>query len=115
MSKSIAKDYTDKFRVSTVQTDAGGAPPTSAPFSPFSSADYNDETPWPFETMVFPLQSSRGVYHEAYLTEESAIEGHKRIMEMCKNNALPLGKGIDYSGNPSLTPEEFKNGELQGK
>ena len=71
--------------VSTVQTYAGGAPDQRPILSPFSTADYADETPWPFETMVFKQGGgSRGLYHRPYATESEARIGHSEIVKLCR-------------------------------
>lgn len=52
------------FVVSTIRTFSGGAPESKPLGSPFSTADYADETPWPFEVMVFEASRGTGTYQE---------------------------------------------------
>lgn len=103
-----------KWEVSTIRTDAGGAPPRQPLGSPFSTADYTDETPWPFETIVFK-GGSRGYYHRAYNTKAAALEGHREITTAIEAGTLDIGAGVrGVFGVPSLTPEDWANGLMQG-
>lgn len=97
-----------ELEVSTIQTFAGGAPVTQPLGSPFSTADYADQTPWPFETMVFRPTGSTGLYHRAYATEVEAKKGHEETVELCRTGTLPVGHGVDGEfGNPTLTAAEW--------
>lgn len=112
MSEQIASDRVKnsegEWHVSTIRTDAGGAPSTQRLGEPFSSADYIDETPWAFETMVFAPTGSKDNCHEPYATLKEAKAGHKRFMKAVKNETLEKGKGIKLPwGNPSMTPDEW--------
>jgi hypothetical protein len=96
------------FEVSTIRTDAGGAMASSCFGAPFSTADYVNETPWPFETMVFHPNSSRGLYHEPHRTKQQAEEGHRYAVSLIKSGTLTLGAGVrgDF-GVPAMTPQEW--------
>ena len=98
------------FEVSTVQTFAGGAADSRPTLSPFSLSDYADENPWPFETMVFRLGSSRGLYHEPHASEMQARDGHTYAVSLIKAGTLIEGTGVrgDF-GVPSITPDEWKD------
>lgn len=99
---------TGKFEVSTVWTYAGGAPEERPFASPFSTADYAEETPWPFETMVFQKGSSKGLYHRAYASENEARSGHAEVVALCQAGTLPIGDGVTGEfGHPSLTAAEW--------
>lgn len=106
-----------RWGVSTIRTDAGGAdvvPVNMLALRPFSSSDYADETPWPFETMVFK-GGSFGHYHRAYKTQKDALAGHDEIVAAIKAGTLDVGMGIRGPfGVPSLTPEEWRKGITQG-
>lgn len=103
-----------KWQVSTIRTDAGGAPVRKSLGSPFSSADFVDETPWPFETMVFK-GGAFGHHHRAYKSREDALVGHDEIVAAIKVGTLDIGMGIRGPfGAPSLTPEEWRKGITQG-
>lgn len=100
MAKQLAKDVVRSrggkcFCVSTVQTVSRGG---------------QDETPWPFETMVFPEPGGRGLYHEAYDSKDQALTGHERIVELVRGGGeLPASTVRGEFGVPSLTPEEWRN------
>src|SRR6266478_2377207 len=95
-----------EFNVSTIRLAAGGAPDEPS-LSPFKLSDYQDENPWPFETLVFG-PSSKGLYHQAYVTLEEAKLGHVEVMELCRSGTLEIGKGVSGPfGTPSLTPEQW--------
>jgi hypothetical protein len=103
------------FVVSTIKTFAGGAPVSQPLGAPFSSADYADETPWPFETMVFIAVPSGGLshyatgqFHRAYRNLRDAKRGHSEVVDMVMIGALPVGQGVrgDF-GVPSMTPQEW--------
>jgi hypothetical protein len=99
-----------KFEVSTVQTFAGGAPEIGLWGTPFTTADYADDTPWPYETMVFRPGSSRGWYHEPHASEQQAKDGHAWVISHIKAGTLPLGSGVQGDfGNPSMTPDEWRD------
>lgn len=105
------------FDVSTIRTLSGGAPdrPLMPGLGLLFDSTYADETPWPYETVVFQ-SGIKGHYHEAYKSESAARKGHRRIVAQIKDGTLPVGKGVDtIYGNPTLTPEEFEAGALQGK
>jgi hypothetical protein len=113
MERQIAKTDVEnsqgKWKVSTIRTDAGGADTYKSLGAPFSSADYTEETPWPFETMVFKDTGVSGYYHEPYATLGEAEQGHQRIVEALRNNTLEIGKGVrDPFGVPSLTADEWR-------
>jgi hypothetical protein len=107
-----------KWRISTIRTDAGGAdeiPVNMLQLRPFSSRDYLNETPWPFETVVFSDKGGFGRYHEAYRALKDAEAGHVRIVEQIKRGDLAIGAGIkNHTGSPSLTPAEWEEGKTQG-
>jgi hypothetical protein len=97
-----------EFHVSTVRLAAGGAPDEPS-WSPFALSDYKDENPWPFETLVFGSTGHKGLYHQAYVTEEEAKLGHAEVVELCRNGKLELGKGVHGPfGTPTLTVEQWK-------
>jgi hypothetical protein len=97
--------------ISTIQTCAGGGAPSAVLGSPFTSADFASETPWPYETAVF-LQdgSSRGLYHEAHGTETSALSRHEEIASAVCHRQIDLEDHPSVCGSfgvPSLTPEQW--------
>jgi hypothetical protein len=92
IEKDMVSGLLGLFRVSTTQTISGGAPPTPGMF--FSDADFVDETPWPYETMVFADKSSAGLYHAAYGTEEEARRGHLLMIETIRTGA-EFGGGVE--------------------
>ena len=95
------------FRISTIQTFAGGGADYS--FGPFADSDYAPDSPWPYETMVFPEKSSTGLYHEPYASESEARKGHQRIANMVREGVEFPGKTVSGPfGNPSLTPEQWE-------
>lgn len=103
-----------KFTVSTIRTVAGGGDNES--YSPFGisffavkPSDFENYMAWPFETMVFPIDSRRGLYHAPYATEEEARRGHALMVGTIKSGA-EFGGGVteDSRGTPTLTPEEWK-------
>jgi hypothetical protein len=75
---------------------------------PFTDADFESYTTWPFETMVFPKGSRRGLYHAPYATRQEAVAGHQLMVETIKKN-LEFGGGVNESGNPLITPEEWRS------
>jgi hypothetical protein len=96
-----------KFRVSTIKTIAGGAPRSYAGPSPFTEADFLNETPWSFETMIFRDGSGRGLYHAPYATKEEAIAGHALMVKTIEVGA-EFGGGVEGPfGTPSTTPEQW--------
>ena len=93
-----------EYRVSTVRTFAGGAPLVRNFM--FSNADYAEETPWPFETMVF--RGSKGVHHTPHATIADAIMYHEKIVKAIENNMLKIGFRVkEPNGNPTTTREEW--------
>lgn len=108
MSQQIAFSRAGNFEVSTIQTMAGGAPENARGISPFSESDYIDETPWPYETMVFRGGSSTGLHHRAYASIEDARRGHAVIVAALDNGTLEMPFGVHGpSGVPSLTAAEW--------
>lgn len=112
MATQIAKDDVTgplgRFRVSTIRTLAGGGEVNVSAFSPFDDTSYADETPWPFETMIFSGNSSVGLYHAPYETEEESLAGHKLMVETIKKGA-EFGGGVQGpQGIPSMTPTEWR-------
>lgn len=111
-----------RWNVSTIRTDVGGADEyrpsamgvSGMVTSPLSSRDYIDDTPWPFETMVFK-GGAFGHYHRAYKSLRDAIAGHNEIVAAIEQGTLEVGAGIRGPfGAPSLTPEDWRNGITQG-
>lgn len=97
----------DPFEVSTVRTLAGGAP-VRREFI-FSSEDYQDLNIWPFETMVFPIHSSKGLYHEPHETLVEAKERHLAIRKMIELGLEFPGLTVDSEfGNPTMTKEQWQ-------
>jgi hypothetical protein len=107
------------FVVSTIQTYAGGADNDRPLGSPFSTADYADETPWSYETMVFkahPEYGQRGgthfatgQFHRAYASRRAARRGHERITRLCESGILPVGDGVRGPfGVPTLTATDWR-------
>lgn len=95
------------FDVSTIRTHAGGGNDYRPPHSPFSDSDYVDETPWPFEVMVFRQGSSTGLYHAAFATDKEALDGHRLMVETIRIGT-EFGGGVRGPfGVPSITPEEW--------
>lgn len=104
---TIKRSEVGKWSVSTVQTYAGGARDEPIGMVPFTPADYADETPWPYETMVF-RGGTTGQYHEPHASEAEALERHEAIVELLRDGKLEIGKGVkEPFGNPSTTPEEW--------
>jgi hypothetical protein len=91
------------FDVSTVSIDAMGM----SKLSPFTMADYADETPWPFETMIFKCGSSTGIYHKPHATKEEAIADHEKVVQRLKDGEQVSGGVRGVWGTPSTTPEEW--------
>lgn len=113
MSEQIARDLIKnvdgEWSVSTIRTDAGGAPANRSLGDPFSSADFKDETPWPFETMVFK-GGATGYYHEPHSSKKVALERHDIICRELAAGVLEIGKGVTGDwGVPSTTPEEWRS------
>jgi hypothetical protein len=109
MSERLLNDKVNGYEVSTVRTDAGGAPRSYAMFGFFSSADYEDINAWPFETMVFKVGTRRGLYHEPYASEESAREGHARVLASVAEGTLEFGTTVTGDqGTPLITPDEWR-------
>jgi hypothetical protein len=111
MANQLLLDKSEKFTVSTVRTLAGDGGDSKPLGSPFAESDY--DTPWPFETLIFPSAGGGGVYHEAYASEKEAREGHARVFGMVKRNEGEYawkGKGVDGTvfGNPSLTGDQWR-------
>lgn len=115
MSEQLLKDTVTgpqgTFEVSTIRTDAGGAEPTAAFGMPFfSSADFVDVTPWPFETMVFMPGSRKGLYHEPHATLKQAKDGHAYALSQIQAGLLTIGAGVQGPfGNPSITADEWND------
>jgi hypothetical protein len=112
MATQLAKDTVTgplgTFRVSTIQTDAGGGEEYSSPFAPFSSSDYVSETPWPFETMIFRDGSSTGLYHAPYATKAEAVRGHAKMVDTIKQG-IEFGGGVEgVFGTPSMTAVQWE-------
>lgn len=105
----IKKTVVGTWRVSTIQTFAGGARDERMFGCPFSLVDYADDTPWPYETMVFHVErGSIGHYHEPHESEAIALARHEAIVSLLSEGKLEIGKGvIGEFGNPSTTPEEW--------
>lgn len=100
------------FDISTVRTYSGGGGNNRSPFSPFGEADYADETPWPYEVMVFRSGSSRGLYHAPFGSKAEALNGHKLMVETIKLGT-EFGGGVKGEfGVPSTTPEEWRLKQL---
>jgi hypothetical protein len=103
----VSNPQGERFRISTIRTFAGGGGDNHG-IGPFKESDYANETPWPFETVVFKEGSSRGLYHAAYSTKEQAESGHQQMIETIKKG-LEFGGGVKgFWGIPSLTPEEWR-------
>ncbi|MBZ5532587.1 MAG: hypothetical protein LAO20_14235 [Acidobacteriia bacterium] len=95
------------FRISTVKTLAGGGANDTR--GPFSDADYVDETPWPFEVMVFREVSITGLYHAPLASESEAIEHHALMVETIRKG-LEFGGGVQGQfGTPSVTAQEWRD------
>lgn len=122
MSKQIAIERVEgpqgAFVVSTIQTLAGGGTPSpKSRFAPFSEEDFIDETPWPYETMVFKAAHTTGTvhfatgqYHEPHATETQARDGHAFAVSHIKAGTLQIGAGVrDPFGVPSMTADEWRD------
>jgi hypothetical protein len=112
MATQLARDIVTgplgTFRVSTIQTDAGGGKKFRPSFAPFSSSDYVSETPWPFETMIFRSDSSTGLYHAPYSTKAEAKRGHAQMVEAIKQG-IEFGGGVEgVFGTPSMTAAQWE-------
>lgn len=110
MSEQIAYTHVGKFQVSTVRTVAGGAEETPAnmlQLRPCSDRDYADETPWPYETMVFK-GGATGLYHAAYATRAEARRGHAEVVARLKRGEEVVGGVQGQWGVPSLTAAEWR-------
>lgn len=112
MGQKIAYDEVEnpegRFDISTIRTFAGGADDYQLSGCPFSDADYADRTPWPFETVVFRRQSSKGLYHQAYATKEEARAGHGWIVATVRAGLELPGVTVEGPfGNPTLTVAEW--------
>lgn len=109
MSETLLFNTIGEYEVSTIRTDAGGAAPSYALLGIFCSSDYEDLTTWPFETMVFPSGSRKGLYHEPYSDEESARAGHARIVKAVDEGTLEFGSTVEGpNGTPRITPDEWR-------
>lgn len=109
MSERLLNDKVNGYEVSTVRTDAGGAPRSYGMFGLFSSADYEDINTWPFETMVFKVGTRKGEYHEPYNSEADARAGHARILEQVTAGTLEFGTTVQgEQGLPLITPDEWR-------
>lgn len=98
-----------KWSISTVRTYSGGSPNQSTIGNPFSSKDYADDTPWPYETMVFKDIGVTGYYHEPHRTQKEASAAHERILETIRAGKLEVGKGVRGPfGVPSMTADEWR-------
>lgn len=108
MAESLLNDKVNGYEVSTIRTDAGGAPRSYGMFGFFSSADFEDLTTWPYETMVFKVGSRKGLYHEPYADEAAAREGHDRVLAAVTGGTLEFGTTVQGSGGiPLITPAEW--------
>ena len=97
-----------EYDVSTIRTFAGGAPARQPLGSPFSTADFEGETPWPFETMVFRSGSRKGLHHSPHASEEAAIGAHARMVEAVRSGADFEGGVQGKYGTPALSAEEWR-------
>lgn len=99
-----------RFRVSTVRTFSGGGADNRPFGSPFSDSDYADETPWPYESMVFPEASSVALYHEAHDSELAARERHQKLVGTVERGLEFHGDTVEGPyGVPTLTAAEWLN------
>ena len=103
------------FRISTIQTFAGGGEDCQLPGFPFKDSEYASDSPWPFETMVFKEHSSRGLYHAPYSTKEEALAGHELMIKTIKQGAEFGGNVEGPFGNPSTTPEQWRERSAASK
>lgn len=109
MAERYLNDEVNGYEVSTVRTDAGGAPRSYGMFGFFSSADYDDINAWPFETMVFKVGTRKGLYHEPYASEDAARAGHERIRSAVEAGTLEFGTTVTgEQGLPLITPEQWR-------
>lgn len=106
----VTNPSAETLTVSTIRTVAGGAPPSGASWTPFTTADFDDLNIWPFETMIFHVGSRRGLYHEAHETEAEAIERHAAIVGMIEAGLEFPGVTVtqDAEGTPTLTREQWE-------
>jgi hypothetical protein len=112
MSVKIAFDSIVKldeiFDVSTIQTYSGGGGDNTSIFCPFSESDYAEDTPWPFETIVFRRPSSTGLYHAPYAAKKEALAGHADVVRRLAAGEEVVGGVKGPFGIPSITPEEWE-------
>ena len=109
MAETLLNDEINGYEVSTVRTDAGGGARSFALFGFLSSSDYDDLNAWPFETMVFPVGTRKGVYHEPHANERAAKEGHVRILAAVAAGTLEFGTTVQGpQGIPRITPDEWR-------
>jgi hypothetical protein len=97
------------FSISTIRTFSGGGGSNRLAAMPFlEEADYANETPWPFETLIWRGGGGPGLYHAPYATKDEARKGHALMIETVKLGT-EFGGGVQGPfGNPSTTPEQWK-------
>jgi hypothetical protein len=82
------------FDVSSIATRGGIA-------NPAFEENWSDETPWPFETMVFDSHGE-AVYHAPLSTQKEAEQHHAEMILAVKSGSEFAG-GVDFD-DPMRTP-----------
>jgi hypothetical protein len=57
---------------------------------------------------VFGTVKSKGLHHEAFNSEEEALQGHERIVKLLGDGQLEFTGVSGPYGNPSMTAEEWR-------
>lgn len=97
-----------KFNVSTVRTYEGGGGNNHPIGSPFQESDYSNETPWPFETMIFKEVGAAGQYHKPAASKADALAAHTEAVRLIESGEPFEGIGVSgFWGTPSTTPQQW--------
>lgn len=107
-----------EVRVSTIRCIPGGADPnkrSSNPFNPTVMGDHETFDIWPFESMVFPVDSSIGLHHQPHATEAEAREYHERLLLFVSKADFWKGQGVDGLGLPTTTRAQWESTHPKAK